>query len=375
MKLSDINVRSLPKLQQRSLLRLHLRFTAETHRLYREFGDEVTALIQSCVDRDGNVDGVGLAGGLATVAEDWRALHIRWRALLSTAREQAAALPFGALVVAHNHYFGGVSVPVSEAVKPPVLSPTDAATLTRHWQALRQRVLDNAAARIYSDGFHLSGRVWRLEADGLAEIQRILTSALATQTSAPELARLLTLSLGSGSDCPRWAYARLYGMTSKERATDSRGLRSGSPCEAKGLAYNALRLARNEIQIAHHRMNDELLRASPWVTGEQVRLSAQHPKPDICDEVAAGGRYEPGEVTLPLHVQCMCYKQMVTMWADEFRGRVRGWLDGSDDFLDGYRQWLTVDPVQTFDWSMHIPKTLEVWLSELAAAHSAALGV
>lgn len=370
-----MNVRSLPKVQQRALLRLHLRFTAETHRLYTAFGDEVTALIGRSIDSDGIVDGVTLAGGLATVAEHWRAMQMRWRALLSTAREQAAALPFGALLVAHNHYFGRVEVPVNEATKPTTLSPTDAATLTNHWQALRQRVLDNAAARIYSDGFHLSGRVWRLEADGLAEIQRILTSALATKTSAPELARLLTLSLGSGSDCPRWAYARLYGMTAKERAVDSSGLRTGNPCEAKGLAYNALRLARNEIQIAHHRMNDELFRVSPWITGEQVRLSAQHPKPDICDDMAAGGPYEPGEVTLPLHIQCMCYKQAVTMRAADFRSRVQGWLAGDNDFLDGYRQWLTVDPVQLFDWSMHIPKTLEVWLSELAADHSAALGV
>jgi hypothetical protein len=370
MKLSEMNVRNLPKLQQRALLRLHLLFTAETHRLYAGFGDEAAAFIQRSADRDGNVDGAALVGGLATVAEQWRKCQQQWRTLLAKAREEAAALPFGALIVAHNHYFRPFAQVVTEA-----LSPTDAATLTRHWQALRQRVLDKAAARIYSDGFHLSGRVWRLEADGLVEIQRILSSALATQTSAAELARLLTASLGAGEDCPRWAYGRLYGMTAKERATNSAGLRNGTPCEAKGLAYNALRLARNEMQIAHHLVNDELFRVSPWITGEQVRLSATHPKPDICDDVANGGPYEPGEVTLPLHVQCLCWKEAVTMGTEEFRGRVRGWLDGNDNFLDNYRDWLSVDPVQLFDWSMHIPKTLEVWLSGLAADHSAALGV
>ena len=282
----------------------------------------------------------------------------------------------GALVVRHNFYLRGMTLPVTEAYSPAnPLPAADAATMTAHWQALRQRTLDNAAARIYSDGFSLSSRIWRLEADGLETIRRTLTGALATQTSAAELAKLLTSQLGAGQDCPRWAYGRLYGMTSAERAKSTAGLRSGSPCEAKGLAYNALRLARNEIQIAHQRMTDDLFRVSPWITGEHVRLSATHPKPDECDDAAHGGPYEPGKITLPLHVQCMCYKEAVLMAVDDFRRQVRGWLDGGNDFLDGYGDWLTVNPVGQFDWSMYIPKTLEVWLNELAADHSAALGV
>lgn len=370
MLLSEMNVRGLARLQQRALMRLQLRFTAETHRLYAELNGKLVAAIPA-----GGVDSRSLNGVLATAAREWRLLQREWGKIFERAREQAASIPFGALVVGHNFYFGGVDVPVREAVEPPTLSPDDAATLTRHWQALRQRTLDNAASRIYSDNFSLSSRIWRLEADGLDAIRRTLTGALATQTSAAELARLLTSQLGAGEDCPRWAYRRLYGMTARERATDSSGLRSGSPCEAKGLAYNALRMARNEIQIAHQRMTDDLFRASPWITGEKIRLSSTHPKPDICDDMANGGPYQPGEISLPLHVQCMCWKEAVLMPVGDFRRQVRGWLDGRNDFLDGYGDWLTVGAAQLFDWSMYIPKTLEVWLNELAADHGAALGI
>lgn len=371
MKLSEMNVRSLPKLQQRALMRLQLRFTSETHRLYGALGEKLAAAVTA-----GGVDAVALGRVLALASTEWRALQSEWGRLFERAREQAAGIPFGALVVRHNFYLRGMALPVTEAYNPAnPLPAADAATMTAHWQALRQRTLDNAAARIYSDNFSLSGRIWRLEADGLDTIRRTLAGALATQTSATELARLLTANLGAGEDCPRWAYGRLYGMTSAERAKSTAGLRSGSPCEAKGLAYNALRLARNEIQIAHQRMNDDLFRVSPWITGEHVRLSATHPKPDECDDAANGGPYEPGKITLPLHVQCMCYKEAVLMPVDDFRRQVRGWLAGDNNFLDEYRDWSGFDPLAQLPWVMSLADALELWLGQDADGHAEALGI
>jgi hypothetical protein len=74
---------------------------------------------------------------------------------------------------------------------------------------------------------------------------------------------------------------------------------------------------------------------------EQIKLSEQHPEPDICDDVTSGGEagkgiYPVGTITLPLHPQCLCYKVSVSMSDDEFIQQMRGWLDGS-------QQWPAMD--------------------------------
>ncbi|GIV73549.1 hypothetical protein [Caldilinea sp.] len=373
MALHEIHPRSAFRLQQVALLRLQLRFTAETHRLYRELYRRLGELVTRAADGDGVVDGPGLMSAMSTVEGLWQEGHRRWVSLFERARQEAASIPFGTLLVLHNHYTRPFGQP-QEA-----LDAGQVEAVARAWQERHRRVLAAAAERIYSDGFNLSGRIWRLEMDGLDRIRRTLATAMAGHpTSAAELAQLLEALLGVGQDCPRWAYRRLYGMTPGERALSKEGLLTGD-CGSRGLAYNALRMARNELQIAHHRMTDELLRAVPWVQGERVRLSPQHPEPDICDDVANGGPYEPGEIVLPLHVQCMCWKEAVVMGADEFRRRVRGWLAGQDDFLDGYSEWLgipgTVEAAQPLPWTLLLAQAMARWLAVDEEGHGEALGV
>jgi hypothetical protein len=364
--LSEIQPRSVPRLQQLALMRLQLRFTAETHKLYRGLYKDLVKLVKAAADDDGTVDGVKLSTSMGAVDARWAAMHQQWVRMFERAREQAADLPFGALVVMHNAMLGPVTA-VTEAL-------TDAEqAIARMWEARRQRALDTASQRVYSDGFNLSQRVWRLEQDGLQDIRRTLATALTERTSASRLARTLEPLLGAGNNCPRWAYSRLYKMTVGERATDSSGLLKGDECNSTGLAYNALRMARNEIQIAHHAVNDELFRVSPWVTGEKIRTSPGHAEVDICDEYAQGGPYQPGEVTLPLHCQCMCWKQAVVMPAADFRNQVRGWMRGENDFLNGYAQWLGQTP--TVNLSFGLAETFESWLESNPDAHAAGLGV
>lgn len=365
-KLSETQPRSVARLQQLALMRLQLRFTAETHRLYRALYKSIVTVIKAAADDDGVVDGVKLSASSGAVEGRWTATHRRWVSMFEAARRQAADIPFGALVVYHNAMFGPVTE-VTEAL-------TDAeAAIIRMWEARRQRALDTAAGRIYSDGFNLSQRVWRLEQDGLQDIRRTLATALTERTNASRLARTLEPLLGANQNCPRWTNDRLYHMTPRERLTDKTGLLRGDECNSTGMAYNALRMARNEIQIAHHLVNDELFRVSPWVTGEKIRTSPGHAEVDICDEYASGGPYQPGEVTLPLHIQCLCRKEAVTMPAADFRNQVRGWMRGENTFLDGYADWLGQTP--TVNLSFSLAQTFEDWLESNPDAHAAGLGV
>jgi hypothetical protein len=107
-----------------------------------------------------------------------------------------------------------------------------------------------------------------------------------------------------------------------------------------GISYNALRLARNEIQIANHAVTSDIAQNFPGIVGRKVVLSPAHPKSDICDELAAGGPYEKTANFLPAHPQCLCRWEEVLMPPSEFARQVRGWVAGDNDFLDDYSSWM-----------------------------------
>jgi hypothetical protein len=368
--LEQIKPNQIHRRQQQALMRLQLRVTGEVHRQYRQFFDWLAARVNQAANGDGTVDILQIMAGFGAIETRWRRTINGLAAMLDKAREQAASLPFGALVVYHNSQFRYDAGPVNEA-----LSQLDRTIIVQNWERRRQRILQATRERVYSDGFALSQRIWRLESDGLAAIRSTLMTALTEQTNAASLARSLESLLGAGANCPRWTRSRLYGQTVAERASSTEGLITGSECESQGLAYNALRLARNEIQIAHHAANDEILRAFPGAVGEKVRLSPAHAEIDICDELASGGPYQSGEIILPAHVQCMCYKEAVLMPPDEFSRNVRGWLSGENTFLNDYQEYLGIPPAQQLEWVLPIAETLIAWLAVDMAVHAALLGV
>lgn len=165
-------------------------------------------------------------------------------------------------------------------------------------------------------------------------------------------------------------------MTPSQRAASRRGLLRDPQDRQRGISYNALRLARTELQFANHAISTEIARHAPWITGRKVRLSPGHPRVDICDSYAAGGPYEKDLEILPLHPNCMCYYEDVLMPADEFTRNVRGWLDGQNNFLDDYQSWLGVQPVtEPLTAELSLVEALEFWLSVSGDGHGVALGV
>ena len=373
MKLSEMTPRNVHNWQQFALVRLQLRFTAETQRMYSDFGDWLHGVILATGDADGYANEIALFSATSAINNKWHTLQADWLRMFKNARIEAASIPFGALVVQHNAKMKPFDKPTEKAES---LTTRDVDTLLRLWRERRSRALEAAAQRVYGDGLVLSQRIWQLENGGFDRIRNTINTAFVERTSAAKLARDAESLLGAGRNCPRWAYSRLYGMNATERLEDSAGLLKGDQCNSTGLSYNALRMARNEIQHAHHAMNDDILRNSPWATGEKIMLSEHHPEPDICDEYAAGGPYEAGSTLLPFHISCMCYKLSVNMNTDDFINNVRGWMAGENDFLDEYSQWLGVaDPTSIIDWAMPLAEALEVWTEQTRAAHGAALGV
>ena len=171
---------------------------------------------------------------------------------------------------------------------------------------------------------------------------------MSDRKSAWQLARDIEQFLGAGADCPRWTKERLRYLTKADIASGNRlGLVSGDDCSGQGVSYNALRLARTEIQAILNDATTRNFKQMPWIEQEKINLSPAHAVQDKCDDVAGGGEdgngeYPVGEITLPLHPHCLCYKTAVLEDQDAFVKRLGGWVRGGESWpeMDTYHNTL-----------------------------------
>lgn len=142
------------------------------------------------------------------------------------------------------------------------------------------------------NGRRLSDRVWQTGVEVRRRIDELLTYHIAEGTSAVEAAELLEEFLTPGAAAAR----------------------TRTPYGSEG-SYAARRLLRTEITAAAGRTVMAANIANPYVDGTDWRLSASHPRIDICDELATLGMsgerrrppYEPGsEPQYPAHPHELC---------------------------------------------------------------------
>ena len=307
--MTTITQRNVDRLQHVAVSRLTVFTMARIHELVGEVQTWLVDQVRRAGDDEaGGVDMAVLAGLLPLFEGRWKQAMSRYTALLTQARIQAGDIAFRNLATHHNAYITSPVERVEEAFTP---TPIDWQRLTEMWIRRRNLALQTAQQRVLGDGMTLSQRIWRLDNGGYNQVRATMATAMANGTSAVRLAQDLEQQLGVDAALPRWAYSRLSKMTPAERAQDMTGLLSDPEYRTQGVAYNALRLARNEIQAANHAVTTEIAAHSPWVTGRFVRLSPAHPRSDQCDTEAAGGPYDKSYNALPLHPQCVTPGQLV----------------------------------------------------------------
>jgi hypothetical protein len=270
---------------------------------------------------------------------------------------QAALIPFGVLAVNHHRLVRPLTA--DEAITPVKLLNNTAEDLIAVAGQLR-----------YGTKLNLSDRLWEVNRAARKGINDDLYASIVQGRSAWETAQQLEQYLGFGADCPRWTSQRLR-LSKKDIASgNTTGLQS-TPCDSRGVAYNALRLARNEIQVVHNLAAAEMYRRSPWVQGVKISLSGSHPKPDICDQHATGGPKGDGVYAVgsqpmpPYHPQCLCYQTGVLMPEDEFQRQMRGAINGSRSWTpaESYAKWfdVAVSALPTLDLLSLFGAALAVW--------------
>ena len=355
-KLDSIPLTRMYQASFKAVVRLHLFFTGLTHEMILDFSKKAQVLIFKQAGRDQVLDGASGLQVQTRLLAMWNNTFEEWTKEFEQAREEAASIPFGVMAVSHERLVLPAieKSKVEEAVKDGVFDP-------------QLNILLNAAAEhLYGDSLNLSQRIWKVDREAQDGITSILMKGIADGDSAWDIAQQLEQYLGANQDCPRWTSTRLYGRTKSEIASgDTTGLLRGDQCDGSGVAYNALRLARTEIQKAHALATDKILMSQPWVENEKIHLSAAHPATDICDDVVSGGTngegiYDVGEIELPLHPNCLCYKTAVLMAEKEFTSRMNGWLNGESwSAMDDYAEMVGGDVTQSI-----LPNAinLAVWL-------------
>jgi len=161
------------------------------------------------------------------------------------------------------------------------------------------------------DGIKLSDRIWKLADKTAEDVKRLLTASLQTGMSAKKVRnQILRTQQQVESNIPKYIQEQLQGLSPEgARKVIDRYVR-------KTMRYNAMRVARTEIQRAWRGSYVEMTKKLPFVQGIKWNLSASHPKTDICDDLALAdvgmgpGVYPKEGVPYggqPAHPHCMCY--------------------------------------------------------------------
>jgi len=144
-------------------------------------------------------------------------------------------------------------------------------------------------------GYRLSDRLWDVSQRVRMKIDREVARALQDGMSAQDLATRLE------------QYVKPSRRT--VRTTKPYGPRYGA------FSFDAMRLARTEITRAAAAAQKAAAIANPYVDRLDWRLSASHPKIDVCDGLADGGPYPVETAPIPVvdsHPQCLCHEVSLT---------------------------------------------------------------
>lgn len=179
----------------------------------------------------------------------------------------------------------------------------------------------NAAAAFLSrkqGGLSLSQRVWNLTQQTEASLNNALESGIFNGRPAADMARDLKRYLKEPDQRFRRVRNKEGKLILSNPAKDyhpGRGVYRSS-------YKNALRLSRNEINIAYRTNDFERRKSMPFVMGQRIRLSAAHPRYDICDELI--GTYPKDFKFVGWHPNCLCIADSLLLPREKFKEYLGG---------------------------------------------------
>lgn len=155
----------------------------------------------------------------------------------------------------------------------------------------------------------VSERVWKYTDSLYSDIENVMNKGLLSGTSAYDLSKELTQYLNEPDLYTQRQISRKLnlGEITPQQAQILRDklLLSYGQGIFKNSQKNAFRLAATEINMAYHERDFNNRQKLPFVVGIEVQLSGQHPRPDMCNDLA--GKYPPDFKFIGWHPRCLCH--------------------------------------------------------------------
>lgn len=173
-----------------------------------------------------------------------------------------------------------------------------------------------------TDGLGLSDRVWKYTNQFKEEIELGLDLGIRSGRSADELSRDLRSYLQHPDKLFRRVRNKHGQLVLSQRARayhPGRGVYRSS-------YKNARRLTATETNIAYRTADYERWQQLDFVVGIEIKLSNNHPEPDICDDLK--GRYPKDFKFTGWHPHCRCHVETVLKTPDELIADNRRIMEG-----------------------------------------------
>lgn len=244
----------------------------------------------------------------------------------------------------------------------------------KHFARFFQRnmdAMDAFFARKTKDGLNLSQKVWKYTGMYKEELEKTLELAIGEGTPANRLAsqiqkylqepdrfyRRFRVKIGEDEN-GNPVYGRKWKRRVFDKETDTYKWIDDNPKKYhpgsgvyRSSYRNAQRLARTETNIAYRSADYERWQQLDFVVGIEIKLSNNHPHPDICDDLK--GIYPKKFKWTGWHPNCRCYQVPVLAKDEEIEKML-------DKILDGE----STATVQCEDEVKELPTQFTGWMDE-----------
>lgn len=173
-------------------------------------------------------------------------------------------------------------------------------------------------------GMGLSKRVWNLTEQFKGEMELALELGMGEGKSAAELSRDIRKYLVH----PDKLFRRVRDKSGALRLSKAAAAYHPGRGVYRSSYKNALRMTATENNMAYRTADHKRWNALPFVLGIEIRISNNHPIPDICDELA--GRYPVDFKFTGWHPWCRCYAVAILAKQEEMDAYTKALINGED---------------------------------------------
>jgi hypothetical protein len=210
------------------------------------------------------------------------------------------------------------------------------------------------------NGLDLSQRIWNYASQMKTQMELGIDVRIGQGTSAQDLSKQLRQFLVD----PDKLFRRVRDKRGNLQL--SKAAKAFHPGQGKYRSSykNAMRLTRSEVNMAYRESDQLRWRQMDFVAGFEVKLSNNHPFPDICD--ALKGKYPKDFKFVGWHPQCRCHAVPILMDPDEFDtdelNEMKAALYGTEyrkyqsantvtDVPDGFKKWVALNTEKSKNWT------------------------